>query len=205
MNDAEVRFEREDAEGLVAVGTYLCDAVKRFGIKFEGDCVAGANEHFCEVEIREGTSLLSPPTNAEKEFIEGAGLGQHWRLACHAKIERPGEIVVMTKEKKATAEEEKDQYEEYRKRFEDLPLDKKMSELIRLEAVALSETLNYVANSPYTIVDKIMDVMAGFGFKLEREKKESARPEEHRTNGNKSEPSASGENGEKAESRAKDD
>src|SRR5688572_11704307 len=137
MNDAEVRFEREDSEGLVAVGSYLSDAAKRFGVKFENECVPSANEHFCEIEIREGSSLLSTPTNAETEFIKTAGLSEKWRLACHAKIERPGEIVVMTKEKKASAEEEKDQYEEYRKRFEDLPLDKKMSELIRLEAVAL--------------------------------------------------------------------
>jgi ferredoxin len=192
MNDAEVRFEREGAEGLVAVGSYLGDAAKRFGVRFEGECVPGANEHFCEIEIREGSSLLSVPTNAENEFIESAGLNANWRLACHAKIERTGEIVVMTKEKKAAAEE-KDQYEEYRKRFEDLPLDKKMSELIRLEAVALSETLSYVANSPYTVADKIMDLMAGFGFKLEKEKKEAARPEEHRSNGHKPEESASGE------------
>ena len=204
MNDAEVRFEREGAEGLVAVGSYLGDAAKRFGVRFEGECVHGANEHFCEIEIREGSSLLSVPTNAENEFIESAGLNANWRLACHAKIERTGEIVVMTKEKKATTEEEKDQYEEYRKRFEDLPLDKKMSELIRLEAVALSETLNYVANSPYTLVDKIMDVMAGFGFNLEKEKKESAKPEEHRTNGHKSETSESGESGNEAEKEKKD-
>jgi len=204
MNDAEVRFEREDAEGLVAIGSYLSDAAKRLGVKFDNECVPSANEHFCEVEIREGSLLLSTPTNTESEFIKGAGLGGNWRLACHAKIERPGEIVVMTKEKKATAEEEKDQYEEYRKRFEDLPLDKKMSELIRLEAVALSETLNYVANSPYTLVDKIMDVMAGFGFNLEKEKKESAKPEEHRTNGHKSETSESGESGSEAEKEKKD-
>jgi ferredoxin len=204
MNDAEVRFEREDSEGLVAVGSYLSDAAKRFGVKFENECVPSANEHFCEIEIREGSSLLSTPTNAETEFIKTAGLSENWRLACHAKIERPGEIVVMTKEKKASAEEEKDQYEEYRKRFEDLPLDKKMSELIRLEAVALSETLNYVANSPYTLVDKIMDVMAGFGFKLEKEKKESAKPEEHRTNGHKSETSESGDAGSEAEKETKD-
>jgi ferredoxin len=203
MNDAEVRFEREDAEGLVALGSYLSDAAKRFGVKFENECVPSANEHFCEIEIREGSSLLSTPTNSETEFIKTAGLSENWRLACHTKIERPGEIVVMTKEKKASAEEEKDQYEEYRKRFEDLPLDKKMSELIRLEAVALSETLNYVANSPYTLVDKIMDVMAGFGFKLEKEKKESAKPEEHRTNGHKSETFESGDTGSAAEKETK--
>lgn len=204
MSDAEVKFERENAEGLVPIGSYLSAAAKRFGVKFEGDCVPSANEHFCAVEIREGSALLSAPTNAETEFIKDAGLGGNWRLACHAKIERPGEIVVMTKEKKSPEEEDKDQYEEYRKRFEELPLDKKMSELLRLEAVALSETLNYVANSPYTIVDKIMDVMAGFGIRLEKEKKESTKPEEHRTNGNKPGSSEAGGTVNEAEKETKE-
>src|SRR5215203_2287233 len=101
MNDAEVRFEREDAEGLVAIGSYLSDAAKRLGVKFDNECVPSANEHFCEVEIREGSLLLSTPRNTESEFIKGAVLSGDWRLACHAKIGRPGEIVVMTKEKKA--------------------------------------------------------------------------------------------------------
>lgn len=187
MKDAEVRFGREDAEGLVAVGSYLSDAAKRFGIKFETTCSPAANEHFCELEVTEGSTLLSKPTKAEAEFLKNGGLGEKWRLACHAKIERAGEIVVMTKEKKTTSEaEEKEHSEEYRKRFEELPLDKKMAELLRLEAIALSETLNYVANSPYTLVDKIMDVMADFGIKLEKQKKEAGKPEEHRSNGHKS-------------------
>ena len=101
----------------------------------------------------------------------------------------------MTKEKPAAAEEEKDQAEEYRKRFEDLPLEKKMAELVRLEGVALSETLNFVINSPYKVADKLMDFLAEFGFKLESQKKESAKPEEHRTNGS---------NGAKAETEPAD-
>jgi len=206
MDDAEVRFEREGAEGLVAVGSYLIDAAKRFGVRFENACVPAANQHYCEVEITEGSKLLSKPTKAESEFLSEAGLGKNWRLACHAKIERSGEIVVMTKEKKTSSEaEEKEQSEEYRKRFEELPLDKKMSELFRLEAIALSETLTYVANSPYTLVDKIMDVMADFGFKLEKQKKEAAKPEEHRSNGHKAESTETEEQSSEAEKEPKGD
>lgn len=181
MSDAEVRFEREDAEGLVAVGSYLSDAAKRFGVKFEAECVPLAAEHYCQVQVVGGIEFLSEKTAAEND----ANLDEGWRIACHAKIEKAGEIVVMTKEKSAAAEEDKDQAEDYRKRFEDLPLEKKMAELVRLEGIAMSETLNFVVNSPYKVVGKVMDVMAEFGFKLETEKKESAKPEEHRTNGAK--------------------
>ena len=179
MNDAEVRFEREKAEGLVAVGSYLSDAAKRFGVKFEAECVPAAGEHFCQVQIVEGAEFLSEKTATEKD----ANLDKGWRIACHAKIEKAGEIVVMTKKKTAPVEEDKDQAEDYRKRFEDLPLEKKMAELVRLESIALSETLNFVVNSPYKIADKVMDFLAEFGFKMDSEKKESAKPEEHRTNG----------------------
>ncbi len=179
MNDADVRFDRENAEGLVAVGSYLSGAAKRFGVRFEGDCVPAAEEHVCQVQIVEGAEFLSAKTGAEND----ADLDEGWRIACHAKIEKPGEIVVMTKEKPAAVEEDKDQAEDYRKRFEDLPLEKKMAELVRLESIALSETLNFVVNSPYKIADKVMDFLAEFGFKAETEKKESAKPEEHRSNG----------------------
>ncbi|HQU92979.1 MAG TPA: hypothetical protein PLK77_11815 [Pyrinomonadaceae bacterium] len=187
MSDAEVRFEREDAEGLVAVGSYLSDAAKRFGVKFESECVPATGEHFCQVQIVEGSKFLSEKTAAENE----AKLEEGWRIACHAKIEKAGEIVVMTKEKPAAVEEEKDKAEDYRKRFEDLPLEKKMAELVTLEGMALSETLSFVVNSPYKVADKVMDFLAEFGFKMDSDKKESAKPEEHRANG---------ENGAKAES-----
>lgn len=179
MNDAEVRFEREGAEGVVAVGSYLSDAAKRFGVRFEAECIPAAAEHYCQVRIVSGAEYLSQRTGAEND----ANLDEGWRIACHTKIEKAGEVVVMTKEKPAPAEEDKDRAEDYRKRFEDLPLEKKMAELVRLESIALSETLNFVVNSPYKIADKLMDVLAEFGFKMETEKKESAKPEEHRSNG----------------------
>lgn len=179
MNDAEVTFTREGAEGLVAVGTYLSDAAKRFGVKFDPPCDIAVDTHNCAVQIVVGTEFLSEKTAAETD----ANLEDGWRFACHAKIEKAGEIEVMTKEKPASVEEEKDKADDYRKRFEELPLEKKMAELVRLEGIALSETLNFVMNSPYKAVDKVMDVLAEFGFRMETEKKESARPAEHRSNG----------------------
>lgn len=191
MADAVVNFEREGAEGIVAVGSYLGDAAKRLGVKFEAECTVEPAEHHCAVEIKEGSKLLSEKTAAEKKILREGKLGDAWRLACHARIEKAGEVVVMTKEKtKAEKEAETDNAEEYRKRFEELPLEKKMAELVRLEGIALSETLNFVLNSPYKVADKIMDFMAEFGFKLDKEKKEAARPEEHRSNGSEAPKSA---------------
>ena len=51
---------------------------------------------------------------------------------------------------------------------------------MNLKQLHLGETFSFVLNSPYAIANKVMDVMAGFGVKLEKESKEATRPEEHR-------------------------
>lgn len=180
MNEVEIKFEREDRDGIVAVGTYLADAAKRLGIDLEGEHFD--EENFNVVKIIKGGDLLSAPTKEETEKLSDEKREKGTRLANHAKIEKPGELVIMTTEKKAedkpTEEEIK---EEYRKEFEALPLEKKIASLVELEAIALSETFSFVINSPYKIVGKIMDVLAEFGLKLEDEAKKQTRPEEHQT------------------------
>lgn len=196
MPDVEIKFEREGVEGIVAVGSYLSDAAKRFGVRFEGECIPTENLHFCQMEIKKGANLLSAETSVEVDFTAANGQKENERLACQAKIEKPGDILVMTKEKEpVTEEEEKKENEAYRKQFAELPLEKKITELVQLEAMALSDTLSYLANSPFTIADKVMGVMAGFGLKMEKDEKDAVRPDEHRSNGS--------ENGE--ESKKSDD
>jgi hypothetical protein len=46
-----------------------------------------------------------------------------------------------------------------------------------MEAVTLSETFAYVVNSPMKFVEKVGDIMADFGMKLEQEAKKARRPE----------------------------
>jgi hypothetical protein len=116
----------------------------------------------------------------ETEYFNVVGGNAAQRLACHARIEREGEIVVMTKEQKQeepkSSENESDQY---RKQFAELPLDKKITELVKLEALALGETVSYIVNSPFAIFEKVGDIMADFGMKLEKNAKQAQRPTEH--------------------------
>ena len=184
MAEVEIRFEREDLEGVVAVGTYLADAAKRFGVRSEGLCDLGAGVHYCGLEITSGADLLSHETKAETEYFKANGRKKGERLACQVKIERAGEVVVMTKEKVVeepvveTSAEDKD--EQYRKEFAEMPLEKKIANLVRLETIAFGETVSFIINSPFTIADKVMDVMAEFGFKKEEKQKEAVRPDEHK-------------------------
>src|ERR1051325_11251164 len=107
MSDVEIKFEREGLEGLVPVGTYIGDAMRRFGIRDVEHCNARGDEHDCLVEITSGDDLLSPLTSIESEHFGAEGRKSGQRLACQAKIERAGEIVVMTKKKQEKKEEQK--------------------------------------------------------------------------------------------------
>jgi ferredoxin len=185
MAEVEVKFEREDLEGIVAKGSYLIDVNRRFGIRFAEACDVGAGIHHCSVTVTSGAKILSSETKAESEYFAANDRAPNERLACQAKIERAGEIVIMTKEKaqepKADDKPSEDWHEQYRKEFADMPLEAKIKNLVQLETIALSETVSYIINSPFTIADKIMDVMAEFGFRKEEQQKTSARPEEHKS------------------------
>ena len=132
----------------------------------------------------------TPLTAAENEYFEKNGRRTNERLACQAKIEKSGEVVNMTevkaKEEKDAAEganSVEDRSEEYRKEFAEMPLEKKIANLVQLETIALGETVSFIINSPFKIADKVLDVMAEFGFKKEEKEREAARPAEHKENG----------------------
>ena len=179
MNEAELKFEREEDRGGVApVGTYLYDAARRMGVAVECERLGESDD--CAMIVKEGAEFLSEVTEREKLHLTDERRADGERLACQVKIESAGAIVVMTHKKK---EEEKPkdevQIEQYRKQFEELPLEKKIASLLELEGIALSETVSFVVNSPTHIVGKIMDVMAQFGLKIEDSEKKAKRPPEH--------------------------
>lgn len=182
MNEAELRFEREGRSGVAVVGSYLIDAARRIGIEVEDECGRLGLCDTCAMTITQGGDLLSAPTKAEMELLSDERRKKGERLSCQAKIEKAGEIVIMTKEKK---KEEKPSAEEksenYRKEFEEMPLEKKIAELVRLEAIALGDTFSFILNSPSKVFSKVMDVMAEFGLKLDEEAKNAKTPEEHKS------------------------
>lgn len=175
MTQVEIRFG-EGREGLMPLDTFLGDAARRLGIsRLQCDMYG----HHCDFEIDDGIELLSPVTDEEREQIEKLGRTGRVRLGCFAQIIKPGELNVMTtkaNEKTTEPDMSEKRSEAYRKEFAELPLEKKIANLVRLEAITISETLAYVINSPFTVFDKIGDVLAEFGFKKEEEEKKRSRP-----------------------------
>ena len=202
MKEVEIKFEREKRDGIVPVGTYLIDAAKRFGLRFEESCDAAADVHFCSADISSGSDLLSPLTDHETKHFETHERRTNERLMCQVKIEKPGEIIIMTEEKKKTESEEatpEEKSEQFKKEFADMPLEKKIASLVQLEAIALGETFSFIVNSPYKIAEKVMDVMAEFGFKKEEEQRNAARPDEHKKGSSSKKGSAASKSRAKAE------
>ena len=177
MSDVTIRFECEDLDGLVAVGTFAIDAMRRFGVDLDLVCDPVSGIHNCAVLITEGSGLLSEVTSTEVEHFAVHGRRTNERLACEAKIERSGEVVIMTDQKKTETPKEPVN-DRFQAEFEALPLDKKFAKLFKMEAVTLGETISYVMDSPFKVFEKIGDVMADFGKKIEEEAKKAKRPAE---------------------------
>jgi ferredoxin len=175
--EVEVKFEPSGRYGVVPAGTYVIDAAARFGIRIDDDCGRRGECDSCAVRITKGASLLSEPTQAELEHLSTERRSKGERLSCQAKIEKSGEICVMTTEK---AKPEATTFESFQKEFGDLPLDEKVKYLLQLETVTLSETFSYILNLPFTIGEKLRDGIAEFGFKMEEEERKAKRPTEHK-------------------------
>ncbi len=183
MEQVELKFEgEENRSGLVAVGSYLFDAARRLGIEVKDECGRRGECDSCVLKITQGTKLMSTPTAAENTQLGEQRIKDGERLSCQTKLEKAGEVTIMitqkSEENKPETEEEK--INEFRKEFEDLPLEKKIASLVELEVIALRDTFSLVLNSPYLVAGKIMDVMAEFGMKIENEDRKAKRPEEHK-------------------------
>ncbi len=185
--EAELKFEKENINGIAVVGSYLIDAAKRLGIDITDDCGRLGLCDTCVVTVKSGAEFLTEPTKAEIEILSDKRRKKGERLSCQAKIKEVGEIVIETHERKDNRPDEVKKHEEFRKEFDALPLGKKVEKLMELEAVTLSETFNFILNSPYTIGGAVVDFLSGFGVKFEKEAKETRKPEEHRGNGSAAE------------------
>jgi ferredoxin len=175
-----IKIEPDELTGIVAEGTYLWEASKRLGVRLPAECEGRGECDTCAVFIVEGATLLSDLTSAERDKLSPERLAAGERLACQAKIEHGGDLVIKAvpkTERKETAEEA---VNDFRKQFRDMPLERKLATLMEFEAVTAFQTLNTIANLPFTIGEKILDFMAGKGKELSEKERAARRPSEHR-------------------------
>ena len=175
----DIKFQPEGQNGLVAEGTYLWDAAKRLGVQLPAECAGRGECDTCAVIIEEGATLLSSLTEAERTRLSPERLAAGERLACQAKIERGGEVVVRPVPVTERAETAHETTQDLKKEFRELPLKRKLATLVELEAVTLFQTIETIIDVPFALGGKVMDLMAGWGRTLDQRDHRLHRPAEH--------------------------
>jgi ferredoxin len=175
-----IKIEPEGRSGLIAEGTYLWDATKRMGIRLPAECQGRGECDTCAVLIVEGATLLSSLTEAERTRLSPERLAAGERLACQARIERGGDLVLRAVPAIERAETAEETVADFRKEFRDLPLERKIATLVELEAVTMLQTVNTIASFPFAIGARVMDFVAGKGRSMSQQQRQEHRPTEHR-------------------------
>lgn len=176
-----IKFEPEGHSGIIAEGSYLWDAAKRLGVYLPAECEGRGECDTCAVIVKEGATLLSSLTEAERERLSPERLASGERLACQAKVEHAGDLVLQPVPVTERAETSEEALRDFRKEFREMPLTKKMATLVELESVAMMQALNSVFGLPFTVGEKVLDFMAGKGRAMNQRERAARRPAEHRT------------------------
>jgi ferredoxin len=170
----------EARAGVIAEGTYLWDAAKRLGVRLPVECGGRGECDTCAVIVETGATLLSGLTDAERTRLSPERLAGGERLACQAKVERGGDLVLrpvpVTEREETTEETAKD----FREEFKRMPLRKRLATLAGLEADIAYETLVRAVDLPFDIFGKGLDLLAGRGRKLSEGERARRRPNEHK-------------------------
>ncbi|HLL71125.1 MAG TPA: 2Fe-2S iron-sulfur cluster-binding protein [Pyrinomonadaceae bacterium] len=174
-----VEFVPDGRHGVVAEGTYLWDAAKRLGLRLPAECEGRGECDTCAVIVKEGATLLSGLTEAERVRLSPERLASGERLACQTKVERAGDLVlqpVPVTERQETAEEAK---QDLRAEFRELPLTQKLATLVELEAIVARQTFKAIADVPASFFEKGLDYVVNFGRERARRERQARRPAEH--------------------------
>jgi 2Fe-2S ferredoxin len=180
--NVEWKIEGETRSGVVAEGTYLWDAARRLGVKLPSECDGRGQCDTCAVVVEEGAPLLSGLTDAERERLSPERLAAGERLACQAKVEHGGDVVLRPVPAADRAETTEEAVRDIRKEFGEMPLSQKLKTLAELEAVTAGQALNALISLPFDAFEKGLDLLAVRGRRLSRAEREARRPAEHKEN-----------------------
>jgi ferredoxin len=179
--NVEWRTDGEGRSGIIAEGTYLWDAAKRLGLRLPVECGGRGECDTCAVIVEEGATLLSGLTDAERTHLSPERLAAGERLACQAKVEHGGNLVLRPVPFTERAETTEETAKEFREEFKRMPLRKKLATLVGLEADMAYETLVRAVDLPFDIFGKGLDLLAGRGRRLAQGERERRRPDGQRT------------------------
>src|SRR5437764_12166118 len=177
--NVEWKVGDEGRGGIVAEGTYLWDAAKRLGVRLAAECEGRGECDTCAVVVEEGATLLSGLTDAERKRLSPERPAAGERLACQAKVERGGDLVLRPVPSTERAETAAEAARDMRAEFRQMPLRKKFATLAGLEADMAYETIVRVIDIPFDLFDKGLGLLANRGRKLTQSERKPRRPSAH--------------------------
>lgn len=155
-----ITFEPSGINGVVAEGTYLIDAARRLGVPLGSGCSRGKQGcPSCLVLVKAGGELLSTPSSVEERILGMTGIDESYRLVCQTKIEHPGELVVLISSRKFAASTGAPSESDVRKKFDELPLNKKIATLLQLEAITMSQAFDAAIEKPMALGTRAFDAL----------------------------------------------
>lgn len=155
-----ITFEPSGMSALVAEGTYLIDAARRMGVVLGSGCTLGeAPCPACLVSVTVGADLLSQRSDLEERALESAEFDRSYRLACQVKIQSAGELVVQVSSRRVDSGSAQSSGTDVRKKFGELPLDKKLATLLQLEAITMSEALDAAIQKPLSLGTRAIEAI----------------------------------------------
>jgi ferredoxin len=153
----QIKFEPDGPSGSVVEGTTIIDAAKGLGLQIPAECEGRGECDTCAVKIVTGATLLSDLTDGERKQLSTERLAAGERLACQCNAVRMGELslrVVGSTKGAGTAE---DKTAELRKEFSALPFERKVATLMQLEAIAMSQAFDKIADRSVAFGKMIFD------------------------------------------------
>jgi 2Fe-2S ferredoxin len=174
-----VEFTPDGQHGVVAEGTYLWDAAKRLGVRLPAECEGRGECDTCAVFVREGATLLSSLTNAERVRLSPERLAAGERLACQSKVVLAGQLVLQPVPVAATETQTAPSAQDVKAEFRDMPLQEKLTTLVELELITVTQTFRAVSDLSIGILEKGLDTIVGLGRARARRQRQAHRPPEH--------------------------
>lgn len=174
-----VEFAPDGQHGVVAEGTYLWDVAKRLGVRLPAECEGRGECDTCAVAVKDGATLLSSLTNAERTRLSPERLAAGERLACQAKAERAGRLVLQVVAQTETEKVSEEASKDLRADFRDMPLQEKFTTLVELEFVTMSQAFRAIADASIAVLEKGVDAVVGVGRARAERQRAAHRPPEH--------------------------
>jgi 2Fe-2S ferredoxin len=169
----EIKFEPDGPSGSVPEGTSVMEAAKRLGLHIPAECEGRAECDTCAVKIITGATFLSDLTDGERKQLSAQRLAAGERLACQCKAERTGEVSLrITSTQRTRNAEEKTA--DLRREFSELPFERKVATLVQLEAIAMSQAFDTIADRSVAFGKMIFDSVSE-GTKHTQEQPEDKR------------------------------